>query len=68
MCDQMEKKGIPCEKFWYGYDKNHKGMIPTNADGSPVFFPPKPDPNAKQVTWRYHVAPLVPVTQPDGTI
>lgn len=59
MCAQMEKDGFNCQKFWYAGN-----LHPVNADGSTVTFPDAASP----VTWGYHVAPMVPVQQPDGTV
>jgi hypothetical protein len=60
MCDAMKDMGIPCRKVWTSGE-----LVPMKPDGAPVRFPPKP--SGTQVTWGYHVAPVVDVAQPDGS-
>ena len=61
--------GYACEKY-FDYKKDYPtpslapGLAPTK-NGMPVTFPDQFG-NKKQVTWGYHVAPLVPVKQADG--
>ena len=59
MCDIMEKNGFVCKKLWY---EGH--LHPVKKDGSGVTFPNPSYP----VEWHYHVAPLMKVQQPDGSI
>jgi hypothetical protein len=57
MANELQKKGVPVGKVW-----NYAHNFPNS--GLSVATKNVPD---GQVKWRYHVAPIVPVSQPDGT-
>ncbi|MEM9500895.1 MAG: protein-glutamine glutaminase family protein [Pseudomonadota bacterium] len=60
MVSMMDNMGVQSRKVWtYGT------LVPMTPQNAPVRFPPG---NGQQVIWRYHVAPTVNVTQPDGSV
>jgi hypothetical protein len=62
MCDKLEQKGFASEKLW-----SEGNLAAQKPDGTPVTFPDKYG-NPEAVTWHYHVAPIVDVVQPDGSV
>lgn len=62
MCDEMEKKGFESQKLW---SEGH--LAAKKANGDAVTFPDR-NGAPKAVTWHYHVAPIVNVEQPDGSV
>ena len=73
MARAMRKRGVIAGKVWYfaedwGKDNGSRPLTPMRADGTPVTFFDADTSTDEPVTWRYHVAPLVDVQQPDGTI
>jgi hypothetical protein len=59
MCDDIEADGYDCKKFWFSGAGTP--LEPVDEHGAPVTFP-----SVGRITWNYHVAPQVPVIQPDG--
>lgn len=60
MCRTLQEKNVPCGKVWnYAHD--------FDAGGASLHVPTPNSPSGA-VDWRYHVAPTVPVTQPDGSV
>ena len=62
MCDDMEKQGYDSQKLW-----SEGNLAAQKSDGTPVTFPDK-NGNPEPVRWHYHVAPIVDVRQPDGSV
>ena len=62
MCDKMEKKGFASEKLW-----SEGNLKPKKPDGNAVTFPNQSG-SPQTVTWHYHVAPIVNVVQPNGSV
>jgi hypothetical protein len=61
MDKEMVAAGVPCGKVWnYASPGNALTVPTTNVPASP--------PHNGQVQWGYHVAPVVPVKQPDGSV
>jgi hypothetical protein len=61
MDKEMAAAGVPCGKVWNYASPGNALTVPTkNVPASP--------PYNGQVKWGYHVAPIVPVTQPDGSV
>ena len=61
MDKEMQAAGVPCGKVWNYASPGNALTVPTkNVPASP--------PYNGQVKWGYHVAPIVPVTQPDGSV
>ena len=62
MTNEMAACGVPVQKVW-NYAGPGQGLrVPTPN------VPPNPDGSSGAVTWGYHVAPIVPVQQPDGSV
>lgn len=59
MCRQFEKEGVECRKGW-NYASPGNSLRANTAKNAVT-----PD---GYVEWRYHVAPLLAVKQPDGTV
>ena len=62
MTDIMEQQGFASEKLWSEGKLNAQ-----KSNGDPVTFPDHRG-NARPVAWHYHVAPIVNVELPDGTV
>ena len=72
MCQMLEKKGIPTQKYWlynkdFGKPSQTPDLHPVKPDGSAVSFPDKTGFD-RPVQWVYHVAPTVKVEHPDGSV
>jgi hypothetical protein len=64
MANEMEGSGVTVGKVW-NYASGHPSAtlrVPT------ANVPPNPDGSQGAVTWVYHVAPVVGVRQPDGSV
>jgi hypothetical protein len=58
MCEIMQRQGIPCGKVWnYAHDFPNDSLR-VDTSNNPKGY----------VTWRYHVAPVVPVQGDDGIV
>jgi Glutaminase len=65
MAKELEASGVPVGKVW----NYASGVPPTPYLRVPTTnVPLKPDGSEGEVTWGYHVAPIVPVKQPDGSV
>lgn len=62
MADIMKKKGVASEKLW-----SEGALAAHKPNGDVVTFPDEYG-NPAPVTWHYHVAPIVNVEQPNGSI
>jgi hypothetical protein len=62
MANEMSACGVPVQKVWNYAGPGEALRVPTTN------VPPNPDGSEGAVTWVYHVAPVVPVRQPDGSI
>ena len=60
MCRDMQAEGIDCGKVW-----NYQNPGPPSGPPLTVSTPNSP---TGQVTWRYHVAPIVNVQGDDGVV
>jgi hypothetical protein len=62
MANEMAACGVPVGKVWNYAGPGQVLRVPTTN------VPPNPDGSEGAVTWGYHVAPVVPVQQPDGSV
>ncbi len=62
MAKELKGAGVPVGKAW------NYAQPPTSLHVPTPNVPPNPDGSEGAVDWVYHVAPIVPVRQPDGSI
>ncbi len=71
MARVMKSLGVDSQKYWlFAQNWGEPGATPDlapTANGAPVMFPNAHTGAMQPVSWVYHVAPMVTVTNPDGS-